>query len=45
MPDLVLPNANQLRNCASSGWDYLGDGLFAKGDHMGYFTERGFRKV
>lgn len=39
------PTKDQIRNCASWGWEYLGDGIFAKNDTIGYFTKNGFKKV
>jgi hypothetical protein len=39
------PNPKMLRNCKAMGWEYLGDGIFAKGDVIGYFVERNFVKV
>lgn len=45
MPDLVMPTAERIENCALCGWQYLGDGMFCKGDWIGYFSEqRGFVK-
>ena len=45
MPDLVLPKSSQIENALSMGWEYLGDGIFAKGEDLGYFTRRGFRRT
>ena len=39
------PTADQIRNCKSMGWEYIGDGLFIKGDVIGYFVNRNFVKV
>lgn len=41
----TTPNENMLRNCKAMGWEYLGDGVFAKGDFIGYFVDRNFVKV
>jgi len=43
-PEPVEPNSDQLRNAQSMGWEYLGDGLFSKGDLMGWFYVGGFWK-
>jgi hypothetical protein len=39
--EITLPTPKQLENTTISGWEYLEDGLFVKGDVMGYFTEDG----
>lgn len=44
MTDLVMPTEKMVQNCASMGWEYLGDGLFGKGDVIGWFTSEGFQK-
>jgi len=44
VPDLVMPTAQRINNCALCGWEYLGDGVFAKGELLGWFTTRGFKK-
>lgn len=41
---MLIPTQKQIENCAGMGWQYLGDGLFAKGDLLGWFTENGFYK-
>ena len=38
------PTSDQLQNCVSWGWEYIGDGLFMKDDLMGYFTKYGFKR-
>jgi hypothetical protein len=38
------PTQKQINNCILAGWEYLGDGLFAKDDVLGYFTKEGFKK-
>lgn len=38
------PTKEQLENCALMNWTYIGDGLFTKGDFIGYFTDSGFVK-
>ncbi len=38
------PTALQIVYAEQSGWEYLGDGLFAKDDYIGYHTNRGFVK-
>jgi len=45
MPDLVMPKPQRIINAESMGWQYLGDGIFAKGDELGYFSRTGFRRV
>lgn len=44
MPDAITPTTTQLNNCERWGWDYLGDGIFTKGEWLGYFTKQGFKK-
>lgn len=39
-----LPTEKQIEHCAGMGWRYIGDGLFARGDVVGYFTDQGFKK-
>lgn len=45
MPDLILPSNKQIENTVGMGWQYLGDGIFAKDEELGYFTKQGFRRV
>lgn len=45
MPDLIIPTPQQIENTLGMGWEYLGDGIFAKNDELGYFTKRGFRRA
>jgi len=42
---ITNPTAKQLERCALCGWEYLGDGLFAKDDSLGWFTTKGFMKL
>lgn len=35
------PTNKQISNSQLLGWEYLGDGLFTKGDLLGYFTQDG----
>ena len=44
MPDLVMPTSQRIANCEACGWEYLGEGLFGKGNVIGYFTDKGFVK-
>lgn len=39
---IIKPTQKQIINCELTGWEYLGDGLFAKDDILGYFTDKGF---
>lgn len=42
---MILPTETQLENCLSFGWVYLNDGIFSRGESIGYFTkDRGFQK-
>lgn len=43
-PRPTEPTKDQLENCKSMGWDYLGDGIFAKDDSIGWFEGRHFVK-
>lgn len=36
------PSEKQIENCESAGWEYLGNGLFAKGELIGWFTDNGW---
>ena len=36
------PTPEQIENAALMGFEYIGDGIFIRGDEIGYFTERGF---
>jgi hypothetical protein len=42
---ITNPTVKQLERCALCGWEYLGDGLFAKDDILGWFTAKGFIKL
>jgi hypothetical protein len=42
---VITPTDKQIQNCELMGWEYLGEGLFCRGDEMGYFTAEGFEKV
>lgn len=43
--DIVNPTEQMIKNCAAMGWVYCGDGLFEKGDMIGWFTQSfGFQK-
>jgi hypothetical protein len=44
MNKISTPTQLQIDNCALFGWEYLDDGLFSKGDLLGYFTPMGFIK-
>lgn len=35
----MKPTQQQLERCELMGWEYLGDGLFSKGEKIGLFTE------
>ena len=39
-----MPSPFRIDNCERWGWEYLGDGLFSKGDLVGWFTDNGFKK-
>lgn len=41
---MIMPTAKQMGRCAMMGWAYIGDGLFTRGDQIGYFTAEGFVK-
>lgn len=41
----IEPTPQQLQNCKDFGWLYLEDGIFCKGDILGYFTAEGFFKA
>lgn len=36
---LQIPTAKQIKNSGNMGWEYIGEGLFAKGEELGYFIE------
>lgn len=36
---LQIPTEKQIINSGNMGWEYIGDGLFAKGEELGYFIE------
>lgn len=38
------PSESQLEKCKALGWEYLGDGIFVKGERMGWFEGRSFQK-
>ncbi len=42
--EVLMPTDTQINNALCFGWEYLGDGLFSKGDDVGYFTMKGFKK-
>lgn len=42
---MLEPTEKQLKACEGMNWEYIGDGLFIKGDLVGWFTENGFMKV
>ncbi len=35
----MQPTAPQIEKCELMGWQYLGDGLFARGDQLGSFID------
>lgn len=39
-----MPTPKQIEICSACEWEYLGDGIFAKGETMGWFTDSGFVK-
>lgn len=41
---IIEPTQKQIQCCNYMGWEYVGDGLFINNNHLGYFTEDGFRK-
>lgn len=41
---MILPTHKQLECCDLWGWKYIGDGLFGRGELIGYFTDKGFIK-
>jgi hypothetical protein len=43
--EVLEPTQSQITNCEASGWRYLGDGIFGRGDIMGVFTREGFKKL
>ena len=40
----VQPSDQQIECCALMGWEYLGDGIFARGGQLGWFESSGFVK-
>jgi len=46
-PDLspIEPSEQQVTNCHSMGWTYLGGGYFEKGDRMACWTSQGWGPV
>lgn len=45
MANPIEPSDEQIESCVSWGWEYLEDGIFLKGDIVGYYTLDGFEKV
>ncbi len=41
---MTMPTPQQIEFCEVSGWDYLGDGIFARGEQIGWFEGREFKK-
>jgi hypothetical protein len=39
------PSKAQIKNCAGSGWEYIGDGYFIRCDLIGWFQPGGFKKL
>lgn len=39
---MIEPTSKQIQNCELSGWHYIGDGFFVRGDELGWFTKAGF---
>lgn len=37
--DLIEPTPIRIKNAASMGWEYLGDGLFSRGEQLGGWTD------
>lgn len=40
---MTPPSERQLQRCELLGWTYLGDGLFAKADRLGWFEDGHFK--
>ena len=38
------PTDKQINNSELMGWTYEGEGIFFRGEQIGYFTVSGFRK-
>ncbi len=45
MDNPIEPTNEQIESCINWGWEYLQDGIFLKGDIVGYYTVGGFEKV
>lgn len=41
---MICPTDTQIENAYLMGWQYLGDGIFIRGDQMGWFTDHGFQQ-
>ncbi len=35
----MQPTPQQMERCELMGWEYLGDGIFARGNHLGSFID------
>lgn len=42
---MTEPTQDQIKNCKVSGWHYDGDGLFTRGDDIGWFEGRQFKRA
>jgi len=40
----MTPSNQQIERCAMMNWEYMGMGLFSRGEQMGWFTDKGFFK-
>ena len=38
---ITSPNNILITNASDFGWEYIGDGYFTRGDHIGFFTAGG----
>jgi len=41
---MTKPTQTQIDRCASMGWHHDGEGIFTRGQEIGYFTADGFVK-
>lgn len=41
---MIIPTRQQIELAALMKWVYIGDGLFGRGEEIGYYTHSGFRK-
>jgi hypothetical protein len=39
--NIILPISIVISNASGFGWEYIGDGYFTRGDHIGFFTTGG----